>query len=310
MNRFRLLVAVMAVSGIAQAAEPVPAASPASFQLTLVDMQGQKKVLGTLPGSVFAPRVSPDGTRVAFELTDDTLPNQPDNRRLYVADLDKLDKRHPLMVTVTTTRNMAPVWSADGEMIAFLASGNASDALYWQRSDGSIQPLFLVDGRAPEGLYKNGVLTFITRAGDHDYGISALDMTTRKVTRLVDQPGSAQHSARISPDGKWLAYASDETGRQEVWLEPLPQTGKRLQLTKDGGRHPLWSPDGKTLYYDLGGKMFRMSVTVTEGTPLTGAAAELPITGFQQGDLRRQYDLTPDGKAFVMLFPVGSTAGK
>ena len=306
MNRFRLLVAGMGLSFIAHAAEPAPNPNPAGFELALIDMQGQKKVLGTLPGSVFAPRVSPDGTRVAFELADDSLPKQPDNRRLYVAELDKLDKRRPLQVTVTTTRNLAPVWSDESDGIAFLASGNASDALFWQRADGSIQPLYLVDGRAPEGWYKGGLLTFITRTGEKDYGISMLDLTTRKVTRLADQPGSAQHSARISPDGKWLAYASDETGRQEVWLEPLPQTGKRSQLTKQGGRHPLWSPDGKTLYFDQDGRMYSMSITVTDGTPLTGAPAELPITGFQQGDLRRQYDLTPDGKAFVMLFPVAA----
>ncbi|HYP81401.1 MAG TPA: hypothetical protein VEQ17_14000, partial [Steroidobacteraceae bacterium] len=154
MNRFRLLVAGMALPFIAQAAAPAPKPDLPAFELALIDMQGQKKVLGTLPGSVFAPRISPDGTRVAFELADDTLPNQPENRRLYVAELDKLDKRRPLMVTVTTTRNLAPVWSADSEWIAFLATGNGPDAIYWQRADGSVQPSYLVDGRAPEGLYK------------------------------------------------------------------------------------------------------------------------------------------------------------
>ena len=123
MNRFRLLVAGMALPFIAQAAAPAPKPDLPAFELALIDMQGQKKVLGTLPGSVFAPRVSPDGTRVAFELADDSLPKQPDNRRLYVAELDKLDKRHPLQVTVTTTRNLAPVWSDESDGIAFLASG-------------------------------------------------------------------------------------------------------------------------------------------------------------------------------------------
>ena len=130
MNRLRLLVAGLALPFIAQAAAPAPRPPDLpAFELTLIDMQGQKKVLGTLPGSVFAPRISPDGTRVAFELADDTLPNQPENRRLYVADLDKLDKRRPLMVTVTTTRNLAPVWSADSEWIAFLATGVATDLI-------------------------------------------------------------------------------------------------------------------------------------------------------------------------------------
>lgn len=299
MIRVSWLAAGLAILGIAQAAEP----PRPGFELALVDMQGQKTVLGTLPASVFAPRISPDGTRVAFELAEEGGP--PDNSRLYVAELDKLDKRRPLQLTVTTARNLAPVWSADNDWIAFLATGNAQDAIFWERSDGSAQPIYLVDGRAPEGLSKEGILTFITRTGDHDYGISQFDTHTKKLTRLIDVPGSAQHSSRISPDGRWIAYASDETGRQEIWLEPLPTTGKRFQLTRQGGRHPLWSPNGQALYFDQDGKMFRMDVILGVETPNAANPVALPISGFQQGDLRRQFDLTPDGKAFLMLFPAG-----
>src|SRR4051794_27026044 len=118
MSRFLLVAAGMTVVGMAHAAAPAPSpgpvapapavanSGPASYQLALVDMQGQKKVLGTLPASVFAPRVSPDGKRVAFELADDAIvKSQPDNRRLFVAEMDKLDKRLALQVTPITTRN-------------------------------------------------------------------------------------------------------------------------------------------------------------------------------------------------------------
>jgi Tol biopolymer transport system component len=302
MKRLILLAAGMALIGIAQAGAPPPAPG---FELALVDMQGQKKVLGLLPGTVFAPRVSPDGKRVAFEQLDPPAgPGEPELQRLYVAELDKVDNRKAMQVTITARRNTAPVWSPDGDWLAFLATGNGADALYYQRSDGGIQPKFLVDGRAVEGWYDDGKLVFITLTGNRDYGISMLDMNTRKVTRLIDYPGTEQHSSRISPDGKWIAYASNETGRQEVWLEPLPQTGKRVQLTRQGGRHPQWSPDGRQIYFDdQGGRLYRMDVTLG-AEPRAGEPVVLPITGFQQGDLRRQYDLMPDGKAFVMLFPV------
>jgi len=310
MSRIGLLAASMVLFTVAHGAEPPArttpnaAPAPATFELALVDLQGQKKVLGTLPGSVFAPRLSPDGTRVAFELTEPPAAGQPQTRRLYVAELDQLDKRRALQLTITTTLNTAPVWSPDGDWIMFLASGNGSDALYKQHSDGYIQPLYVIDGRAPEGWYKGGLLAFITLKDAHDYGISLLDLDTKKATVLVDVPGSAQHSSRISPDGKWLAYASDETGRFEVWLEPLPQTGKRFQLTRQGGRHPLWSPDGRTLYFDQDGRMFRMDVTLDAANTSASEPAALPISGFQQGEARRQFDLTPDGKAFLMLFAV------
>ncbi|MEO6184716.1 MAG: hypothetical protein ABIP83_00330 [Steroidobacteraceae bacterium] len=315
----RLLVLGLAVCGVGHAAAPNPAPvpvppaapvaakapppAPTPFELALVDMQGQKKVLGTLPDYVFAPRVSPDGTKVAFELAEPrTAASQPQVLRLFVAELGKLDQRRALQPTVTASQNLAPVWSDDGDWIAFMAQGNGADEIFWQRSDGSIQPKLLVDGRAPEGLYKGRTLVFITRTGDRDYGISAMDLNTRKVTRLIDQPGSDQHSSRVSPDGRWIAYASNETGRQEVWVEPYPGTGKRFQLTSTGGRHPVWAPDGKTIYFDQDGKMFRMDVTL--GTEAKGSApAALPIAGFQQGEARRQFDITPDGKGFVLLFP-------
>ena len=307
MPRLRLLAAMFAMAGITHAAEQPSAtpAQPGAYQLALVTEQGQKTLLGTLPPSVFAPRVSPDGKQVAFELAEEgAAAGQPPNMRLYVAPLEAPDKRRALQYTLTSTRNIAPMWSPEGDFIVFLAQGNGNDMLFRQRADGYIQPSFVVDGRAPEGWYKGGRLVFITRKGDHDYGISLLDLGTKMVTRLVDIEGSDQHSSRISPDGKWIAYSSNETGRQEVWVEPLPQTGKRHQLTKAGGRHPMWSADGRRIYFDQDGRMYRLELSISAESVQAGAPEGLPITGFQQGDLRRQFDLMPDGRTFLMLFPV------
>ncbi len=306
MNRFRLLAAAaaIAVAGIAHAAQPTPPAP--GLELALVDLQGQKKVLGTVPATAVSPRVSPDGRRVAFEQFDKAASAEEfDVTRIYVAPLDKLEDKLPLKVTVIARSNSGAVWSPEGDRVAFVAQGNGSDALFWQRSDGGIQPIYLVDGRAAEGWRENDQIIFTTLAGEGDYGISMLDLETRKVTRLIDLPGSAQHSPQVSPDGKWIAYASTETGRQEVWVEPLPQTGKRFQLTRQGGRHPQWAPDGSKVYFDdASGQLFQVDVQVAGGEIRGGEARALPIRGFQQGEVRRQYDLTPDGRGFVMLFPV------
>lgn len=301
MNRHTLLAAGLAISGAAFAADP----GDTQYELTLVDMQGQKKVLGTLPGSVFAPRVSPDGTRVAFEL------NEPPGElglpvtRIHVAELADPEQRKGMQLALTTPRTLAPIWNPESDWLAFVAVGNGPDGLFRQRADGWIQPIFMTDGRAAEGWYEGGRLLFLTLKGEQDYGISEINVHTRDVAPLVDQPGSAQHSSEISPDGSWIVYASDETGRQEIWMEPLPVNGKRFQLTKNGGRHPQWSPDGKKLYFDQGGQMFSMEVMLGVETPRASEPAALPIRGFQQGDLRRQYDLLPDGTGFVMLFQKG-----
>ena len=291
-------VLLLAIDGAAALAQETPA-----YELALVDLQGKKRVLGSLPASVFAPRVSPDGRQVAFELADAATAQAPAAVRLWVADIDHPDQRRSLPL-VGTGRNWAPVWSTDGLRLVFLVSGTGPDALYWRRADGSGDAEHLVDGRSAEGMYAADTqLVFITRTGNRDYGIWLFDMKTRTAMLLVDRPDSEQHSSRLSPDGRWIAYASNETGRQEVWLEPLPQTGKRFRITRNGGRHPLWSPDGTKLYFDQDGRMFRVDVFLGAELPKASEPKALPISGFQQGDLRRQFDLMPDGKRFLMLFP-------
>jgi Tol biopolymer transport system component len=270
------------------------------FELTLVGVDGTRTVLGRLPPSVFAPRVSPDGSRVAFETRD---PAGPDGARLWVAELRNLAGRRPLP-SVVGPQNWAPMWSVDGERLVFLVSGGAPDALYWRRADGSGGAEHLVDARSAEGWIGNGSqLRFLTLTGNRDYGISLLDMRSRIATSLIDLPGSAQHSTAVSPDGRWIAYASNETGRYEVWLEPLPRTGARHRLTRDGGGHPLWLPGGGSLYFDRGQRLFRLSVNTAAPSSLNEPVA-LPITGFVQGEFRRQFDLMPRGAQFLMLFPV------
>src|ERR1700733_5456916 len=305
----KLLGLAVCIAGIAAAHAAEQQSN--NIQLVLVDMQGQKKVLGNLPDSVIAPRVSPDGKQVTFELTDPPASaTAAPSVKVYVADLDKLDQRRAVPQTITEPRNFSPVWSPDELWIVFQGSGNGSDDLFQARLNANIteQPWYIGDGRSPESIDGHGAVVFLTLKGDKDYGISQLDPVTRKVTRLVDQPGSAQYSSAISPDGRWIAYASDESGRPEVWLEPLPITGKRVQLTKSGGSHPQWSPEGGKLYFDQDDQIFQMDIA-TSGEPKVGDPVALPIKGFLQGELRRQYDLTPDGKGFVMLFPEGA-AGK
>jgi len=121
--------------------------------------------------------------------------------------------------------------------------------------------------------------------------------------RFWHLPNSAQHSSAVSPDGKWMAYASNETGRYEVWIEPLPQTGSRHQVTRDGGSHPMWLPDGQALYFDRDHQMFRLAVN-TKDMSSRAEPTPLPIKGFAQAEYRRQFDLMPDGRQFLMLFPV------
>jgi Tol biopolymer transport system component len=276
------------------------AQAPAGYELALVGIDGTTKVLGQLPPTVYAPRISPDGKRVAFETRD---LKGPDGFRLWTADLANPAGRRPF--PLTGVANWAPMWTPDGQRLVFIISGDRPDSLYWQRADGSGSAEHLIDTRAAEGWVAGGAqMRFLTLKGNGDYGISLIDIGTRKVTPYIDLPGSAQHSSAISPDGKWMAYASNETGRYEVWLEPFPRSGARLQLTRDSGSHPMWAPDGQSLFFDRDHQMFQLAVNTQDVTSI-GEPTPLPIKGFAQAEYRRQFDLMPDGRQFLVLMPLG-----
>jgi Tol biopolymer transport system component len=278
------------------------AQAPAGYELALVGIDGTTKVLGQLPPTVYAPRISPDGKRVAFETRDVSGADGP---RLWTADLSDIRGRKVLSL-VAGAINWAPMWTLDGQRLVFIVSSpDRPDAVYWRRADGSGEAEHLIDTRAAEGWVAGGAqMRFLTLKGNRDYGISLFDMNTRTVTHLVDWPGSAQHSSNMSPDGKWMAYASNETGRYEVWMEPFPRSGARLQLTRDGGSHPMWAPDGRSLFFDRDHQMFQLAVNTQDVTSI-GEPTPLPIKGFAQAEYRRQFDLMPDGRQFLVLVPTG-----
>jgi Tol biopolymer transport system component len=275
----------------------------AGYDLVLIDVDGTRKVIGRLPPSVYAPRLSPDAKSIAFETRD---PSGPEGGRLWIAELADLSGRRPIANNVGPL-DWAPMWTLDGERLVFIASSQRGDAVYWRRADGTGTPEHLLDARSAEGWMPGGkqmrFLTLKEEGGGRDYDISVLDLASRTITPLVGSPGSAEHSSAVSPDGRWLAYASNETGRYEVWLEPLPRTGARHQLTRDGGSHPLWLPDGRALYFDRGQQMFQLPVNLSAPSS-TAEPVALPIKGFAQAEYRRQFDLMPNGRQFLMLFPV------
>ena len=298
--RAHVAVAIVCASLALILNDATRAQAPAGYELTLFDLDGHRQVLGRLPASVYAPRVSPDGKRVAYETRD---PAGADGGRLWIAELSDITKRRSLPSTGAPL-NWAPMWTPDGERLLFLASGDRPDAVYWRRADGTGEAEHLLDARSAEGWNAGGaVLRFLTLGANGDYGISLLDMSSRTVTTLIDLPRSAQHSSAVSPDGRWIAYASNETGRYEVWLEPLPRTTVRYRLTSTGGSHPLWFPDGRSISFDRDRQLFHLALNLDGPAPV-GAPRALPVTGFAQAEFRRQYDMMPNGRQFIMLMPL------
>ncbi len=267
-------------------------------RLGLVDFAGKVTRLRGVPSSIFGVRVSPDGKRVTYRA----------ESAIWVAELFS---EAPARRLSTETGN-GPLWSGDGERIAFISIFKGMEALFWRRADGSGTAELLADrARAPESwAADNQSFTYITLVGPSgdagDYDIWTYSIRDKKVTPLIVVPRSAQSGSRLSPDSRWIAYESNETGRAEVFVEPLPRTGQRFQITKTGGARPLWAVDMSKLYFDNNAAAMRInSVRIKTQPTFTWTAPEvLPIKDFVQpmGTYRRQYDMMPDGKQFLVVF--------
>jgi dipeptidyl aminopeptidase/acylaminoacyl peptidase len=281
------LLGSLAVATVLATALTAAQRDPVSFQLTWVDRQGAKTPIGRLPPGTFAPRVSPDGRSVAFDTGDGSI---------WIADLANLASPR----RVATGR--FPMWSPDGTRLVF--AGVYGFQLYWQAADGSGEAERIADqpARAPESWSTAlGLVSYITLTGTSDYDVWAFSPGDRSQRPLIAEPTSAQMSSRFSPDGRWLAYQSNETGRYEVYVEPFPRSGVRVRISDAGGERPVWSPDAREIFFDRDATLYTASVTTVPALAAPTPVA-LPISGFEQGAGRRMWDISPDGARFLLMF--------
>jgi Tol biopolymer transport system component len=264
----------------------VPAQMPEAWQLVQVDRTGATKTLGKMPPTTFAPRISPDGRQIVFDAM----------AQVWIADLDNLSAPRRLAA------GFYPLWSGDGTRVLFIVGAGEKQQLFWMAADGSGQPELLVaDARAPESWSTAAQhLTYITLKSGTDYDVWAYSLRDRTSAPLVAKPVAAEMSSRLSPDGRWIAYESSEHGTRDIFVEPFPATGLRVRITP--GRRPLWSPDGKEIFFDRDDAQLYVIPITLGASPVVGTVTPLPIKGFMQGGGRRMYDITPDGKHFLMLF--------
>jgi Tol biopolymer transport system component len=291
-----LAILCAVIAGVVLSAGQAPVRP--DYRLTLVDRDGRRTLVGMVPGSTFAPRISPDGRDVVFDTADDGS--------IWIAKLSDIASRRRL---TTGGRNRGPLWSGDGRRILYVTDHEGAETLFWRPTDAAgssgTPELLTKPARAPEswppGLQR---FSFITFKDGGDYDVWTYSVAERRATAFAALAGSPQHSSSFSPDGRWIAYVSAESGRLEVYVQAFPGSGARIQVTKTGGGHPLWAPDQRELFFDNGGQVFVVAIR-TEPSLTAGEPVALPIMGFVQGPLRRQYDLTPDGKQFLMLFRPG-----
>jgi len=284
-----LALAVAASLPIGTAGQTQSQAPPR--RLVIVDRAGNQTFISEVPGNIWGPRVSADGTRLAYTLTGEGS-RADDN--LYVGPLMAPSEVRP----IGSGRN--PLWSQDGTRLFFSKAG--TEILMWRRVDNDMQGEQLAEpARAPESRSADGKLLSYVVSVNNLFSAWTLDLTTRARTQIPDS-GPEALGTNISPDGRWIAYQSTKSGRYEVYVRPLGRTGPAIQISRDGGFRPLWSADMREMFFDDGKQqLWAVPVQATD-TFSTGPPAPLPIKGFVQAGVgRRMYDLLPDGR-FVMIF--------
>ncbi len=254
--------------------------------LVWVDREGQVAPIIDVPGSYWTPSLSPDGRQLAFDWAGD----------IWILDLE----RGTCTRLTVEGPNYLPIWTPDGFRIAFATSRSRSIDIYWKLADGSGEAKSLLtrdpypqfplswslDGQHllfmeihPES---RGDIWVLSRAPDHS--ISSVIATK-----------FYENWAAFSPDGDWLVYVSDESGRSEVYVQPFPGPGKRWQISPDGGSFPVWSTDGMEVFYRQRDGWI-MSVAV-ETEPVF--VAKDPQRLFE-GRFTGSFDVTANGQRFVM----------
>jgi eukaryotic-like serine/threonine-protein kinase len=270
--------------------------------LVWVDRQGREETINVPPRPYVYARLSPDGTRVALDIRDQ-------ENDIWVWDLARETLAR---LTFDPGFNRGPVWTPDGKRLAFSAQREDSENIYWQAADGSGTPEALTDIPnaivSPQAISPDGTqLLLYQLAAPRD--ISRISLDGDRKPEPVLQTSFNESNPDISPDGHWLAYMSDESGRDEVYVRPFPDVNAgRWQISTGGGTRPLWNPNGRELFYYVApGTM--MSVPIEPGATFRAGAPQVIFQGqYPAPEVGRQYSITRDGRRFLMIKDLAADA--
>jgi serine/threonine-protein kinase len=267
--------------------------------LVWVDRKGREESLKAPPRAYTSPRISPDGTKVALEIRDQ-------ENDIWVWDLARATLTR---LTFDAGLDISPVWTPDGRRIAFSSTRGAATGgsnLHWQPADGTGAVERLRESAEPNTQFPTSFspdgtrLLFVEIGSTTGLDIGILPMEgERRATPLVQTPAQ-EGSAEVSPDGRWVAYESNGSGRNEIYVRPFPEVnGGRWQVSTGGGFDPLWRHDGRELFYLVGpGRM--MGTPIQAGAGATFAAGN-PRVVFDGEYVEQGYDVSPDGQRFLMI---------
>ena len=284
----------------------VTGSDPGKRTLVWVNRDGREEALAAEPHAYTYPRISPDGGRVALDVRDEEQ------------DIWIWDFAHETLTRLTFApgRDQYPVWTPDGRQVAFSSERDGTSNLYWKAADGTgaVERLYESENaQVPYAFTPDGRQLVLRKASaDVSKGFDLEVLSLKGSTEPLLATEFNERNAEISPDGRWLAYESNASGQFEIYVRPFPNVEDGQWLISSGrGARPLWSPDGRELFYLAPGARL-MAVPVetvqTEASFAHGKPEEVFRGYYVPGGISigRSYDIAPDGERFLMIKESGN----
>lgn len=273
--------------------------SPGTMQLAWRDRNGKRLgSIGEAQESIQMPTLSPNGKEVVVVASTDRALD------VWIHQVDRPVKRR---ITFDETRNDRPTWHPSGKQVTFSGGGSGGSDIWIAASDGSDKPTLFYGSPSSERGYewsRNG--KYLVGSGRHFLFYLRADADGNGWEKVVLEDDRFDHVApELSPDGRYLAYQSNESGRAEVYVRPFPKGGAKWQVSVDGGGQPRWQGDGNEIFYVKDDTLMVVPVTSQESFTYGDPEALFDGDGVFRGR-GQHYDVTADGQRFVVVEGVRS----
>jgi Tol biopolymer transport system component len=267
----------------------------AGNNLVWVNRKGMAEPLAALPRRPYQfPRLSPDGRRIVVAIHETQL-------NLWIYDR----ARHTFTRLTFKGNNNWPVWTPDGTKVTYASNRAEPWNLFWKRADGSGNEELLLaapKSQVPLSWSRDGkFLAFLRSEPETGLDVWVVQLEGTREPRPLLKSSAQERDATFSPDGHWLAYTSNESGRDEVYVLSFPSLGGKWQVSTEGGAEPVWNTNGRELFYRSGDKMMAVATT-TQPTFSVGESQMLFERPYVSGLVEASnYDVSPDGQRFLMV---------
>ena len=279
-------------------------APSAARTLVWVDRRGVEQPLPAPPRVYQYPRLSPDGTRVAVDVRD-----QENDIWIWEFSRETLTR-----FTTDPALDRFPAWTHDGQRLFFASDRAGAPNVYWQATNGAGSPEQITQGsvqQMPMSATPDNAWLVVRRGQPQAFDLIMLSLSADHREQPLLQTSFSEQNAEISPDGRWMAYQANDSGALEVYVRPFPNVNDgRSQISASGGVEPLWSRDGKELFY-FAATGALMRVNVGRGLAWTASAPTKlfdPKYIFGGEAFGRSYDIAVDGSRFLMIKTADSPA--